>query len=243
MLHVSHQACGPNVIVDIDIIFQYARCRDSQSGILIRRVGVIDCLDLVLHIRYSDGDGGRVAVNKAVICRKGKAVLAKIVKGRSVAGNVANQGHGAVCGLSNDRVFQRIAFNVHSGQGDINGGFFNCGHSLVFSNRNVVHCGCHNGNGGNVAVNSAVISFKGKAVLTKIVKGGSVSGNIVNQLHLAVSGFIDDRISKRVAIHIGGNHGNFKRGVLRSRHILVLGNRRVVHRGDSDCDGSDIAVG
>ncbi len=243
MLHVGHQQGGLFVLVDIDIICQYARCRNSQSGILIRRVGVIDCLDLVFHIRHRDGNGSGVAGQRAVIGCKGKAVIAKIIKVRSVDGNLARQNHVTVIGLIGNGIRQLIVFNIACHEGDSHGGFFRSGYIiLVLSHWSVVHWSDRNGNGGNVAVNNAVIGLKGKAVIAVEIRFRSVGGNVAFQLHLTVIRFIDDRISQLIIIHIGGNQGNLKRIVLRSFYLLVFCNRSILHQGDVDGDGSRVTV-
>jgi len=90
MLYASHQACSLIVVVDIDVICQHTRCRDDQSGIFVHRVEVIDCHDLIFYFSHSNGNRGNLAVDRAIICRKGKAVLSDKVKSGSVGGNVAN---------------------------------------------------------------------------------------------------------------------------------------------------------
>ena len=52
----------------------------------------------------------------------------------------------------------------------------------------------------------------------------------------------DDRVGKRVAVHISGNQGDVNGCVFGGGHTLILGNRGVVHRRNRDGNRGNIRI-
>ncbi len=93
----------------------------------------------IVHGGDGDGDGSDIAVNQAVIGLEGEAVLANIVKARSISSHAVNQSHSTVSRLANDGIRQLIVFNIACHEGDSHGGFFRSGIRYILRDRSVIH--------------------------------------------------------------------------------------------------------
>src|SRR5262249_39842414 len=123
------------------------------------------------------------------------------------------------------------------------------GVAVVAGHRGVVHGRDGEGDRGDVAVGGAVVGPVAEAVRAVVVGGGRVGeGAVGGRGRRAVGRPAHPDGPEGVAVRVGviAEHagGRDRQGrVLRRGEGVRPCHRRVVHRGDRDADGGDVAVG
>ena len=210
--------------------------RDCGGDVLVRRHRLRTGERHVIHGADGDGNGGRWGIHRAIVCFEGEAVAAVIVCRRRVSQVRRGAAQRAVRRCGGHRIGQCVAVHIRRRDGDrlrcVLGG---C-HALRDCDGRIVRRRDRDGDGGNRRIHRAVVRLEAEAVAAVVVRGRGVSHIRRGTAQRSVRRRSHDQVCQRIAIRVTARERDPLGGVLGGGDALRAGERRVIHRGNSNGD-------
>src|SRR5665213_3263220 len=246
MAAVAHEKGSQRVALHIRVVGKDAGGRNNERHVFRRGVTVVVGHGRVVHGRNIDGDRGEIAIGGAVVGAVGEGVASDVYKRQEVSeAAVGVEIQHSMTDVTYEHRSQRVAFyirvvgkNARSCDGQTN--VFQCGVSVVYRDRRVVHGRNINRDRGEITVGGAVVGAVGESVAAVVVGGGEVSEATVGvEIQHSMTDVTYENRGQRVAFHIRvvGENARSRDGqldVFKSRVSIIVGDGRVIHRNDGD---------